>query len=156
MGVDRGHYSVVSYSNVGIDLGTQVCTAGDLTANLFTYEGFQFVSTDGGNTWIVDNSIEYAVAPPLQLRRASNNRLYICYQNGDLAPVTFGGSLTSVFSIDQPGNQYNADSNLPSGFNIGNPMVDMRSSGESFDFEDYQFKNMGYAAIWEISPAVTE
>lgn len=156
MGIDRGHYSIVTYSNVGIELGTQICTAAELSSNLFTYEGFTFVSADGGNTWLNQDNIEYAVAPPIKLRKGSDNRLYICYQSGELAPITLGGSGTSVFSIDEPGHQYNAGTNLPSGFNIGNPMADLRTSGESFDFEDYHFENVAYAALWEISPAVTE
>lgn len=156
MGIDRGHYSIVSYTNIGIDLGTQICTATDLSVNLFTYEGFTFVSADGGNTWLNNNNIEYAVAPPIKLRKSADDKLYICYQSGDLATIKLNESTTLILSVDEPGHQYSSSTSNPSGFNVGEPMVDLHDTVQSFDYENYHFEAVAYGSKWEVSPAVTE
>lgn len=156
MGVDRGHYSIVVYSNVGIELGTQICTAADLSLNLFTYEGFSFVSTDGGNTWLVGSSIEYAVAPPLTLRKGINNRLYICYQSEDLAVIIPESGVRLNLSVNEPSFQYTSNDENPSGLNVGEPMVNLHGNISQFNYEGYSFKPTKGATEWTVSPAVTE
>ena len=156
MGVDRGRYSIVNYSNVGIELGTQICTAADLSSNQFTYKGFSFVSTDGGNTWLVGSSIEYAIAPPLTLRKGINNRLYICYQNEDLAVIRVDSGVRLNLSVNEPSFQYTANDENQSGLNVGEPMVNLHGNISQFNYEGYSFEPNQNGTEWTVSPAVTE
>lgn len=156
MGEDRGHYSIVAYSNVGIELGTQICTAAELSSNEFTYEGFSFVSTDGGNTWLNEDNIEYAVAPPLALRKGVSDKYYICYQNDDLAVIKFNSGLTFNLAMSQTGYRFAVNSQTPSEFNVGAPMVDLGGNIAPFDYELYHFEPTSSGEAWIVSPAVTE
>ena len=156
MGVDRGHYSIVVYSNVGIELGTQICTTADLSSNQFTYQGFSFVSNDGGNTWLVGSSIEYAVAPPITLRKGVDDKFYICYQNEDLAVIQVNSEVRLNLSMSQTGYRFAANDANPSGFNVGAPMVQLGGNIAPFDYELYHFEPDSGGESWIVSPAVTE
>lgn len=156
MDYDRGHYVIDSEINVGIELGSQICTETELSQNQFTYNGFTFVSTDSGHSWQTNNTIEYAVAPPLRLRKGADDRLYICYQNGNLAVIKVNDSTTLILSVDDPINQFSASSDNASGFNVGEPMIDLGGEMDSFDYEFYYFEPFSDGTKWEVSPSVTE